>query len=259
MSELSLGESLDTRGTHKLHLGLKSPEPSSAWAIINDCLLKDEMSQTQMITSQNLWELLQRNEKKQFQETCHYLPHGLDICLWAVNRNLYFPHRVWRPRVVCTLGIEKKKKDELEKCTSILTPKICLRFPFRTNILRGMCDHGFTSASQKRPGGSSFHWSQRLGHHRSPCLQKPLWLIPRIPFYIKPSATRRETDTLGEERSSVPSPVFERASFEREFKDPKDHQPFSEQAPSFYEWAAHLIWRSEAGTSHLEEWGWHTF
>lgn len=111
-----------------------------------------------------------------------------------------------------------------------------------------MCDRDFTSASQKRPGGSSFHWSQRLGHHRSPCFQKPLWLIPRIPFYIKPSATRPETDTLGEEeRSSVPSPVFERASFERQFKDPKDHQPLSEQAPSFYEWTAHLIWGSEAG------------
>ena len=110
MSELSLGGSLDTRGTHKLRLGLKSPQLSSARAIINDCLLlKDEMSETQMITSQNLWELLQRNDKKQFHETCHYLPHGLDICLWAVNRNLYFPHRVWRPRVVCTLGIKKKK------------------------------------------------------------------------------------------------------------------------------------------------------
>ena len=105
-SELSLGESLDTGVTHKLHLGLKSPQLSSAQAVINDCLLlKDKMSETQMIISQNLWELLQRHEKKQFHETCHYLPHGLNICLWAVNRNLYFPHRVWRPRVVCTLGI----------------------------------------------------------------------------------------------------------------------------------------------------------
>uniref|UniRef100_A0A9L0SAY4 GTP cyclohydrolase 1 n=1 Tax=Equus caballus TaxID=9796 RepID=A0A9L0SAY4_HORSE len=83
----------------------------------------------------------------------------------------------------------------------------------RTSILRSMWPVALRKGHKKRPGGSSFHGSQRLGHHGSPRLEKPLRFIPGMPFYIKPSAIQPDRHSGREERSSVLSSIFERRSF----------------------------------------------
>lgn len=134
-----------------------------------------------------------------------------------------------------------------------------LSFPFRTNTLRGMCVCSFMWGSQKRPRGSSFYRSQRLRHRGSPCLEKPLGLIPVVPFHVKPSAIRHFVRGRTQQWIVASwAPSLKVALCEGLQKHPRPWHCQREQPPWFYEWARTLRqvqrqWRlcleERAGTS----------
>lgn len=154
---------------------------------------------------------------------------------------------------VHTVNLKNKEARWVVKCTPIIMSEFCLWFPFRTNILKGLVCLCFYVRFTKKARRLLIPLKSEAPsprHHGRPSLGKPLQLIPGIPFYIKPSATQPETDTLGRTQQCPVLYLWKRVLLRREFKGIKDHCCYQRTVSI-------ILWMNCA--PHLEEWGWHIF